>query len=351
MKENEEEIQENSVVVNGEVAYEHYKHVVEDKQVTMRIDKFVSNQIANMTRTKTQKLADQGFVFVNDEPVKSSYKIKPKDVIRIVKDVPKRDNTLVAQDIPVNIVFEDDYFVIVNKAPGMVVHPSYGHYTGTLVNGLLFKYSDISKTGNSERPGLVHRIDKNTSGLLVVARNADALTHLGRQFFNHTIKRKYIALVWGDFNEESGIIEGYIGRNLKNRKVMDVFQDESKGKKAITHFKVVERFQYVTLVECELETGRTHQIRVHMKSIGHTLFNDQEYGGDKILKGTRFTKYKQFVQNCFKIFPRQALHAKSLGFIHPKTEKAMFFSSDLPKNFQDLIEKWRNYFSSNLSTD
>ena len=233
----------------------------------------------------------------------------------------------------------------------MVVHPSYGHYTGTLVNALLFKYSDISNAGNSDRPGLVHRIDKNTTGLLVVARNADSLTHLGRQFFNHTIKRKYIALVWGDFADDSGVIESYIGRNLKNRKVMDVFEDETKGKKAITHYKVIERFRYVTLVECELETGRTHQIRVHMKSIGHPLFNDQEYGGDKVLKGTRFTKYKQFIQNCFKIFPRQALHAKSLGFIHPKTEKEMFFSSDLPQNFQDLIEKWRNYFISNLSTD
>ena len=282
---------------------------------------------------------------------KNSYKVKTGDSISIKFEYEVYDKNVYAEDLPLDIIYDDQDIVIVNKAPGMVVHPSYGHYTGTLVNGLLFKYADISKAGSSERPGLVHRIDKNTSGLLVVARNADALTNLGRQFFNHTIKRKYIALVWGDFDEDNGVIEGFVGRNLKNRKVMDVFDDETKGKKAITHFKVIERFRYVTLVECELETGRTHQIRVHMKSIGHPLFNDQEYGGDKILKGTRFTKYKQFIQNCFKLFPRQALHAKSLGFIHPKSEKEMFFNSELPNNFQDLIEKWRNYFVSNLSAD
>jgi|TARA_B110000003_G_scaffold126247_1_gene128334 23S rRNA pseudouridine1911/1915/1917 synthase len=349
VKENEEEIQENSVVVNGEVAYEHYKHVVEDKQVTMRIDKFVSNQIANMTRTKTQKLADQGFVFVNDEPVKSSYKIKPKDVIRIVKDVPKRDNTLVAQDIPVNIVFEDDYFVIVNKAPGMVVHPSYGHFTGTLLNALKFHIGKLADCEDDTRPGLVHRIDKNTSGILVVAKTEHALIHLQKQFFDRITFRRYRALVWGDFDENEGTITGNIGRSIRNRKVMDVFPEgDEYGKHAVTHFTVLERFGYVTLVECRLETGRTHQIRAHFKYIGHPLFNDDTYGGDRVLRGTTFSKYKQFVQNCFKAMPRHALHAKSLGFHHPKDEVWTEFDSDLPADFTDVLERWRNYTTQRL---
>ena len=336
----------------NEELHEHYRFIVEKGHQLLRLDKFLIHRLANKSRNRIQNCIINGNVFCNEkQQKKNSYKVKPGDNISIKFEYEVYDKNVYAEDLPLDIMYDDEDIVIVNKAPGMVVHPSYGHYTGTLVNGLLFKYADISKAGSSERPGLVHRIDKNTSGLLVVARNADALTHLGRQFFNHTIKRKYIALVWGDFNEDNGVIEGFVGRNLKNRKVMDVFDDETKGKKAITHFKVIERFRYVTLVECELETGRTHQIRVHMKSIGHPLFNDQEYGGDKILKGTRFTKYKQFIQNCFKLFPRQALHAKSLGFIHPKSEKEMFFNSELPNNFQDLIEKWRNYFISNLSTD
>ncbi len=337
---------------NNEELHEHFNFVAEDGHHLIRLDKFLINRLANKSRNRIQHCITNGNVYCNQKKqTKSSYKVKPGDEISIKFEYEVYDKNVYPEDIPLDILFDDKDIIIVNKEPGMVVHPSYGHYTGTLVNALLFKYSDISNAGNSDRPGLVHRIDKNTTGLLVVARNADSLTHLGRQFFNHTIKRKYIALVWGDFADDSGVIESYIGRNLKNRKVMDVFEDETKGKKAITHYKVIERFRYVTLVECELETGRTHQIRVHMKSIGHPLFNDQEYGGDKVLKGTRFTKYKQFIQNCFKIFPRQALHAKSLGFIHPKTEKEMFFSSDLPQNFQDLIEKWRNYFISNLSTD
>ena len=337
---------------NNEELHEHFNFVAEDGHHLIRLDKFLINRLANKSRIRIQHCIANGNVYCNQKKqTKSSYKVKPGDEISIKFEYEVYDKNVYPEDIPLDILFDDKDIIIVNKEPGMVVHPSYGHYTGTLVNALLFKYSDISNAGNSDRPGLVHRIDKNTSGLLVVARNADSLTHLGRQFFNHTIQRKYIALVWGDFADDSGVIESYIGRNLKNRKVMDVFEDETKGKKAITHYKVIERFRYVTLVECELETGRTHQIRVHMKSIGHPLFNDQEYGGDKVLKGTRFTKYKQFIQNCFKIFPRQALHAKSLGFIHPKTEKEMFFSSDLPQNFQDLIEKWRNYFISNLSTD
>ena len=336
----------------NEELHEHYKFIAEQGHQLMRLDKFLIHRLANKSRNRIQNCIINGNVFCNNkQQTKNSYKVKPGDEISIKFEYEVYDKNVYPEDLSLNILYDDKDIIIVNKEPGMVVHPSYGHYTGTLVNGLLFKYSDISQTGSSERPGLVHRIDKNTSGLLVVARNADSLTHLGRQFFNHTIQRKYIALVWGDFDDDSGVIEGYIGRNLKNRKVMDVFDDESKGKQATTHFRVIERFRYVTLVECELETGRTHQIRVHMKSIGHPLFNDQEYGGDKVLKGTRFTKYKQFIQNCFKLFPRQALHAKSLGFIHPKTEKEMFFSSDLPQNFQDLIEKWRNYFVSNLSID
>ena len=336
----------------NEELHEHYKFIAEKGHQLMRLDKFLIHRLANKSRNRIQNCIINGNVFCNNKKqTKNSYKVKPGDEISIKFEYEVYDKNVYPEDLSLDILYDDKDIIIVNKEPGMVVHPSYGHYTGTLVNGLLFKYSDISSTGSSERPGLVHRIDKNTSGLLVVARNADSLTHLGRQFFNHTIKRKYIALVWGDFDDDSGVIEGYIGRNLKNRKVMDVFDDESKGKQATTHFRVIERFRYVTLVECELETGRTHQIRVHMKSIGHPLFNDQEYGGDKVLKGTRFTKYKQFIQNCFKLFPRQALHAKSLGFIHPKTEKEMFFSSDLPQNFQDLIEKWRNYFVSNLSVD
>jgi len=336
----------------NEELHEHYKFIAEQGHQLMRLDKFLIHRLANKSRNRIQNCIINGNVFCNNkQQTKNSYKVKPGDEISIKFEYEVYDKNVYPEDLSLNILYDDKDIIIVNKEPGMVVHPSYGHYTGTLVNGLLFKYSDISQTGSSERPGLVHRIDKNTSGLLVVARNADSLTHLGRQFFNHTIQRKYIALVWGDFDDDSGVIEGYIGRNLKNRKVMDVFDDESKGKQATTHFRVIERFRYVTLVECELETGRTHQIRVHMKSIGHPLFNDQEYGGDKVLKGTRFTKYKQFIQNCFKLFPRQALHAKSLGFIHPKTEKEMFFSSDLPQNFQDLIEKWRNYFVSNLSVD
>ena len=344
MKENEEEIQENSVVVNGEVAYEHYKHVVEDKQVTMRIDKFVSNQIANMTRTKTQKLADQGFVFVNDEPVKSSYKIKPKDVIRIVKDVPKRDNTLVAQDIPVNIVFEDDYFVIVNKAPGMVVHPSYGHFTGTLLNALKFHIGKLADCEDDTRPGLVHRIDKNTSGILVVAKTEHALIHLQKQFFDRITFRRYRALVWGDFDENEGTITGNIGRSIRNRKVMDVFPEgDEYGKHAVTHFTVLERFGYVTLVECRLETGRTHQIRAHFKYIGHPLFNDPEYGGDKILKGIKTSKYQKFILNNFSLLQGQALHAKSLGFVHPLSGKRTAFDSELPDFFEAVVKRFREY--------
>ena len=342
MKEKEEA--ENPIDIDGEIAYEHHKQIVGDNQITMRIDKFIANQLANMTRNKIQKLADQGFVFVNDIPVKSSYKIKPKDVIKILKDFPKRDNTLVAQDIPVTIVYEDDHLVIVNKEPGMVVHPSYGHYTGTLLNALKFHIDNLAECEDDTRPGLVHRIDKNTSGIIVVAKTSHALVHLQKQFYDRITSRRYRALVWGDFDQDDGTITGNIGRSLRNRKVMDVFPEgEEYGRHAVTHYTVLERFGYVTLVECRLETGRTHQIRAHFKHIGHPLFNDDTYGGDKVLRGTTFSKYKQFVQNCFKIMPRHALHAKSLGFHHPKNDKWIEFDSEMPSDLSTVLDRWRNY--------
>ena len=341
MKDEEEE---KIIHIDGEEVYEHHKQIVDDNQITMRIDKFIVNQIANMTRNKIQKLADQGFVFVNDMPVKSSYKIKPKDVIKILKDFPKRDNTLVAQDIPVTIVYEDDHLVIVDKEPGMVVHPSYGHYTGTLLNALKFHIDKLAECEDDTRPGLVHRIDKNTSGIIVVAKTPHALVHLQKQFYDRITSRRYRALVWGDFDQDEGTITGNIGRSLRNRKVMDVFPEgEEYGRHAVTHYTVLERFGYVTLVECRLETGRTHQIRAHFKHIGHPLFNDEVYGGDKVLRGTTFSKYKQFVQNCFKIMPRHALHAKSLGFHHPKNDEWMQFDSELPSDLSIVLDKWRNY--------
>ena len=341
MKDKEEE---KIIHIDGEEVYEHHKQIVDDNQITMRIDKFIVNQIANMTRNKIQKLADQGFVFVNDTPVKSSYKIKPKDVIKIIKDFPKRDKKLVAQDIPVAIVYEDDHLVIVNKEPGMVVHPSYGHYTGTLLNALKFHIDKLAECEDDTRPGLVHRIDKNTSGIIVVAKTPHALVHLQKQFYDRITSRRYRALVWGDFEQDEGTITGNIGRSLRNRKVMDVFPEgDEYGRHAVTHYTVLERFGYVTLVECRLETGRTHQIRAHFKHIGHPLFNDDTYGGDKVLRGTTFSKYKQFVQNCFKIMPRHALHAKSLGFHHPKNDEWIQFDSDLPSDLSNVIDRWRNY--------
>jgi len=349
MKEKEEEEFEKPIEIDGEIAYEHFKQVVEENQLTMRIDKFVSSQIANMTRNKVQKLAEQGFVLVNDEAVKSSYKIKPKDIIRIVKDFPKRDNTLLAQDIPITIVHEDDDLVIVDKEPGMVVHPSYGHFSGTLLNALKFHIGKLAKCEDETRPGLVHRIDKNTSGIIVIAKTEHALVHLQKQFFERTTSRRYRALVWGDFDEDEGTITGNIGRSLRNRKIMDVFPEEEEyGRHAVTHYTVLERFGYVTLIECRLETGRTHQIRAHLKHIGHPLFNDDTYGGDRVLRGTTFSKYKQFIHNCFKAMPRHALHAKTLGFNHPKDETWTEFDSELPADFSDVLERWRNYTTQRM---
>lgn len=346
--------QENTFFPEGKEQYpfEHYKLVVDENQVPVRIDKFLTNQMANMSRNKVKKLAESNYLKVNEISVKPSYNIKPNDVIQIVKDFPKRDTSLIAEDIHVEILYQDEYLLIVNKAPGMVVHPSYGHYTGTLLNALKFHIKNLAACEDKGRPGLVHRIDKNTSGILVVAKTETALVHLQKQFFDRTTFRRYRALVWGDFEEDLGTITGNIGRNFKNRKVMDVFPEgEEYGKHAVTHYTVLERFGYVTLVECRLETGRTHQIRAHFKHIGHPLFNDNEYGGDRVLRGTTFSKYKQFVQNCFKVMPRQALHAKSLGFNHPKDEEWVQFDSEMPEDFSNVLDRWRNYTKQRIQKE
>ena len=324
--------------------YEHYSFIAEKGQQPLRIDKYLMNFIENATRNKIQAAAKDGRIFANGKPVKSNYKVKPFDEIKVLLSHPPYEYLLVPEDIPIDIVYEDDELLVVNKPAGMVVHPGHGNYSGTLINALTFHFENLPKNSN-ERPGLVHRIDKDTSGLLVVAKTESTMTHLAKQFFDKTSQREYIALVWGNVEEDEGTIEGNIGRHPKNRLQNTVFEEDEadRGKPAVTHYKVIERLGYVTLVSCKLETGRTHQIRVHMKHIGHTLFNDERYGGEKILKGTTFTKYKQFVENCFKVLPRQALHAKTLGFEHPKTGEHMSFSTDLPDDMEQCIEKWRSY--------
>lgn len=340
VQENLEEQEENSEL------FEHFRFIADKGQGLLRIDKFLQMRVENASRTKIQAAADNGSILVNNIPVKANYRVKPGDVITVVLEYPPREIEIIPEDIPLEIVYEDKYFVIVNKPAGLVVHPSYGHYTGTLINALAYRYKELPIFhGNDARPGLVHRIDKDTSGLLVIAKTEEAKSHIALQFFEHITHRRYIALVWGSFDEDEGTITGHIGRSLKNRKVMDVFPDGEHGKHAVTHYKVLERLGYVTLIECRLETGRTHQIRAHMRYIGHPLFNDDEYGGDQILKGTTFTKYKQFVQNCFELLPRQALHAKELGFRHPKTNLPVQFSSDIPEDMTAVINKWRNYIS------
>jgi len=322
--------------------HEHYSFEASKGQEPLRVDKFLMNFIENATRNKIQAAAKEGNIWVNQKPVKSNYKVKAGDKVQVMFEHPPYENLLVPEDIPLDIVYEDEVLLVVNKPAGMVVHPGHGNYSGTLVNALLYHFKDLPLNSDS-RPGLVHRIDKDTSGLLVVAKTAEAMTHLSKQFFDKTSSREYIALAWGVFSEVSGTIEGHIGRSLKNRLQMDVFEDESFGKPAITHYNVLEDLRYVSLIQCQLETGRTHQIRAHMKHIGHPLFNDERYGGDKILKGTTFTKYKQFVDNCFKLLPRQALHAKTLGFEHPITKKVLTFNTDLPEDFTACLEKWRAY--------
>ena len=328
--------------------YEHYHFTVDKGQSPVRIDKFVTCRIENASRNKIQAAADAGCILVNGNPVKSSYKVKPLDDISIVMPYAKREIHLIAENIPLNIVYEDDDVMVIDKPAGIVVHPGHGNYTGTLVNAILYhlEQQGLKSLNDDDRGGLlVHRIDKNTSGLLVVGKNILAHTKLAKQFFDHTTKRKYIALVWGTFDEKEGTIEGNIGRSLQDRMKMKVFTDGEFGKHAVTHYKVLEELGYVSLVECRLETGRTHQIRVHMEYMGHPLFNDERYGGNKILKGTTFSKYKQFVENCFTMLPRQALHAELLGFVHPTTGKEMIFESPLPSDMVDTIDKWRNYIA------
>lgn len=360
MSSKEEEWEETS---GSDDLYEHFRFKADKGQGALRVDKYLMNLIEKATRNKIQKAAEAGNIHVNGVPVKSSYKVKANDVVTVLFEHPPYEFLLVPENIPLNIVYEDEAVIVVNKPAGMVVHPGHGNYSGTLINGLAYhfenlpilnseeslgkqkKTSDKESAWNANRPGLVHRIDKDTSGLLVVAKTEEAMTHLAKQFFDRTTEREYVALVWGNIEEDAGTIEGNIGRHPKNRLQNTVYEgdDEEKGKPAITHFKVLERFGYVTLVSCKLETGRTHQIRVHMKHIGHTLFNDERYGGEKILKGTTFTKYKQFVENCFKILPRQALHARTLGFVHPTTGEFMKFESAIPEDMEACLEKWRNY--------
>jgi len=336
-------MQENqSQDLENEELYEHYNFTASVGQEPLRVDKFLMNFIENSTRSKIQQAAKAGNILVNDVVVKSNHKIKPNDVVRVVLAYPPAEQLLVAEDIPLDIIYEDDTVIVVNKPAGMVVHPGHGNYSGTLVNGLIHHIENLP-TNSNERPGLVHRIDKDTSGLLVVAKTEFAMANLSKQFFDRTTERLYYALVWGRVEEDEGRIEGNIGRSLKNRLQMDVFPEGDFGKHAVTHYKVLERLTYVTLVQCKLETGRTHQIRAHFKHIGHTLFNDERYGGDDILKGTTFTKYKQFVNNCFKVLPRQALHAKTLGFTHPTTGEFMQFNTEVPQDITDCLEKWRTY--------
>ena len=329
---------------NNSSLFEHFSFQVDKGQTPLRIDKYLMNFVENATRTKIQAAAKNGSIEVNGNIVKSNYKVKPLDEIKVKFEYPPHENLLVAENIQLDIVYEDDDLVVINKPAGMVVHPGHGNYSGTLINGLIYHFENLPKN-SSNRPGLVHRLDKDTSGLLVVAKNDYSMVHLSNQFANKTSKREYIAMVWGNVKDDSGKIDNYIGRNPKNR-LQNIVLDEDSivvGKRAITNYEVITRMNYVSLVKCTLETGRTHQIRVHMKHIGHTLFNDERYGGDLILKGTTFTKYKQFVDNCFKLLPRQALHAKTLGFTHPGSGKFMKFDSDLPLDFKSCIEKWENY--------
>ena len=336
--------------VDQQELFEHHRFKADPGQSPLRIDKFLSDRLDNTSRTRIQNAANAGNILVNNNTVKPNYKVKPGDIVQVVLPTPPREIELIPENIPLNIIYEDDDVLVVNKEPGMVVHPAYGNYTGTLVNALMWHFKDLPlfNTGES-RPGLVHRLDKNTSGILVIAKNEFALNRLSKQFFERTTDRRYNALVWGIPDPLEGTITGNIGRNIKDRKIMQVFKDGSEGKMAITHYKVIEDLGYISLIECKLETGRTHQIRVHFSHLKHPVFNDEEYGGDQILKGTTFTKYQQFIKNCFKILPRQALHAKTLAFDHPVTGKRLSFDSDLPDDMIQVIEKWRKYISGRVA--
>lgn len=345
-----EQLEDIEALVTPDELYEHFRVVVDKGQTPVRVDKYLFERIVNASRNRIQQAADGGYVRANDKPVKSSYKVKPLDVITVVMDRPRYENDIIPEDIPLDIAYEDDDLMVINKPAGLVVHPGCGNYTGTLVNAIAWHLKDVpSYNPNDPQVGLVHRIDKDTSGLLVVAKTPDAKTHLGLQFYNKTTQREYNALVWGSVVQDRGTIVGNIGRNPRDRMQMAVLDGPEQGKYAVTHYEVIERIGYVTLVKCVLETGRTHQIRVHMKHIGHILFNDERYGGHEILKGTHFSKYKQFVNNCFEICPRQALHAKTLGFVHPRTKEQLFFSSELPADMQQLIDRWRIYITNSES--
>lgn len=343
----EEELADEFTAGNSEAdeLFEHHRITADAGQEPVRIDKFLMDRIPNTSRTRIQSIAKLDNLMVNGHPVKSNYKVRAHDDISVVLPYPIREIELIPENIPIDIVYEDEELVIVNKPSNMVVHPGYGNYTGTLLNALIYHFQALPQRADYfGRPGLVHRLDKHTTGLLVIAKTEHALTYLAKQFYDRTSDRRYYALVWGDVKEEEGTITGNIGRSQKNRKIFQVYaDDDGYGKHAVTHYKVIERFRYVTLVECKLETGRTHQIRVHFNHIGHPLFHDLEYGGDKILKGTTFTKYKQFIENAFKLIPGQALHAKTLGITHPKTGEWMHFESELPQDYLNVLEKWRSY--------
>ena len=332
-------------LITDDELYEHYSFKAGKGQEPLRVDKFLMNFVENASRNKVQQAAKDGNIFVNGVAVKANHRVKANDEVKVMFANPPHEYLLVPEPIPLDIVYEDEELIIINKPAGLVVHPGHGNYQGTLINGLIYHFQHLPMN-SSDRPGLVHRIDKDTSGLLVVAKTEEAMNHLAKQFFNKTSEREYVALVWGNLTEDEGTITGHIGRHPKNRLQMTVFPDGSEGKEAITHYKVLERFGYVTLVSCRLETGRTHQIRAHFTYIGHPLFNDERYGGDKILKGTTSAKYKQFVENCFKILPRQALHAKTLGVEKPSTGQMLRFDSEIPQDMQQCIEKWRNYLSN-----
>ncbi|WP_047419352.1 RluA family pseudouridine synthase [Cellulophaga sp. Hel_I_12] len=342
--------EEEGAELEKDELFEHYSVTASKGQEPLRVDKFLMNFIENAVRNKIQNAAREGHIWVNDVAVKQNYKVKAGDHVRVLFEHPPHENLLVPEDIPINVVYEDQDLMVVNKPAGMVVHPGHGNYSGTLINALLHHIKDLPVNRN-ERPGLVHRIDKDTSGLLVIAKTDIAMTHLSKQFFDKTSEREYVALVWGNVEDESGTIEGHVGRHPTNRLQMTVFPEGDQGKEAVTHYKVLERLGYVTLISCQLETGRTHQIRVHLKHIGHTLFNDARYGGERVLKGTTFTKYKQFVENAFKLLPRQALHAKTLGFMHPTSGEFMRFDSEIPEDMNACIEKWRQYSKSSISEE
>ncbi len=340
--------QEENIQDESDDLFEHYRIIADPKQSLTRIDKFLVDRLPNVTRTKIQEGIKLGFVKVHDQNVKANYKVRADDVITVSLPQPPRDTEVVAENILLDIVYEDEFLLVVNKPAGMVVHPAHNNWTGTLVNALTYHFQNLPTMQNNEgRPGLVHRIDKDTSGLLVIAKTETAMNGLAKQFFDHTIKRKYYALVWGELEKEKGTIDVNVGRSLKDRRTSVAFPKADYGRQAITHFEVVKNLRYVSLVQCQLETGRTHQIRAHLKYLGHPLFNDAIYGGNRILKGAVFSKYKAFVENCFKIIPRQALHAKSLGFIHPITKKDMDFDSQLPDDMQQVISKWEAYLNYN----